>query len=286
MRLIWNLLLLSAATVAVKAQISGKDYDRIVIIVLENQDYSDCVNDAYLSTIAENHNGVLLTNYMALTHPSQPNYIGLISGSTDGVNGDSSSNIDRDSIVDLLEAKGISWKAYQEAYPDGGCNTASSYNTYRRKHNPFISFTNIAGDRTRCAKIVPATQLDTDISNNSVPQFVFYTPDMNNDGHDTSLGYASYWLKSWLEPRITKSAFTENTLFVLTWDENKTYAIKNQVMTVLFGPAIDRIAATDGTAYNHYSVLKSIEENVSRSIDYIVRTESPTYSVFPIVGFG
>ena len=43
--------------------------------------------------------------------------VGLISGSFDGINADDDSNVDRKSLVDLLEAKGISWKAYQEAYP-------------------------------------------------------------------------------------------------------------------------------------------------------------------------
>ena len=41
----------------------------------------------------------------------------MVSGSTDGVDGDENSDISRRSIVDLLETKGVSWKAYQEAYP-------------------------------------------------------------------------------------------------------------------------------------------------------------------------
>ncbi|KAI7854786.1 phosphoesterase family-domain-containing protein [Circinella umbellata] len=259
----WNLLLLSlAGTVATAQQIKpGKYYDRIVIVVMENQDYNDVEADLYYSTIAENHNGVLLTNFFAVTHPSQPNYIAMISGSTKDVNLDLNSNISRKSIVDLLEAKGISWKSYQEEYP-GGCNTKASINTYRRKHNPFISFKNIANDETRCAKIVPATELDKDIENDTVPQFVFFTPDINNDGHDTSLKYSSDWMKSYFEPRIGKSGFNNNTLFILTWDENKTWIIKpNKVYTVLFGPAVNRTSSTDNTKYNHYSILKSIEEN-------------------------
>ena len=56
---------------------------------------------------------------------------------------------------------------------------------------------------------------------------------------------------------------TKNTLFVLTWDENDTWTNPNQVFTVLFGPAVQRSVKTDNTAYNHYSVLRSVEENVS-----------------------
>ncbi|KAI7854836.1 phosphoesterase family-domain-containing protein [Circinella umbellata] len=249
-----------ATSVCAATAVSGKDYDRIVIVVLENQDYKDCIADPYFSKVAENHNGVVLSNFFALTHPSQPNYVGLISGSFDGIDADNDSDVNRKSIVDLLEAKGISWKAYQEAYP-GGCYTGTKSGTYRRKHNPFISFTNISGNSTRCANIVPATQLDTDISKNAVPQFVFYTPDMNNDGHDTTLEYSSDWFKEWLEPRVDNPAFNNNTLFVLTWDEDKTYSIPNQILTVLFGPAVNRSASTDNTKYDLYSILNSVEEN-------------------------
>lgn len=54
---------------------------------------------------------------------------------------------------------------------------------YARKHNPFISFKNIQSSKSRCAKIVNSKQLDKDIKNNSVPQFVFYTPNVNR--HNT-----------------------------------------------------------------------------------------------------
>ncbi|OZJ05608.1 hypothetical protein BZG36_01469 [Bifiguratus adelaidae] len=231
------------------------------IRVLENTDYSNAVADPYLSSLPNRHNGVLLTNYQALTHPSQPNYVGMIRGSSDGVFLDFDSTIKGNTIVDLLEAKGVSWKTYQEAYP-GGCNTSTQVGTYYRKHNPFISFPTITGNAARCANIVPATQLDTDIANNAVPQYVFYTPDINNDGHDTNVTYASNWLQNFLEPRISNPAFSNNTLFVVTFDEQATYlSLTNHVMTVLFGPAVQRALKTDGNAYNHYSLLKTVEDN-------------------------
>lgn len=61
-----------------------------------------------------------------------------------------------------MEAKNISWKSYQEAYP-GGCNTAQSVYPYYRKHNPFMSFTRVSKNATRCAKIVNSKELDDDL---------------------------------------------------------------------------------------------------------------------------
>lgn len=80
---------------------------------------------------------------------------------------------------------------------------------------------------------------------------------------DTDLAYSSNWTKSFIEPLMKEKNLTKNTLFVLTWDENDTWTIPNQVYTVLFGPAVKRSVKTDDTAYNHYSVLRSVEENVS-----------------------
>ena len=106
--------------------------------------------------------------------------IALISGSTKGTEEDDESNIDRDTIVDLLEKKDISWKTYQEDYP-GGCNKKMDIDNYARKHNPFISFKNIQKNKKRCANIVSAKELDKDIDNDTVPQYVFYTPDVSDN---------------------------------------------------------------------------------------------------------
>lgn len=77
----------------------------------------------------------------------------------------------------------VNRKAYQEDYP-GGCAMQYSYGGYVRKHNPFISFKSVHLNATRCAKIVPATQLDIDLATGNLPQYSFYTPTMDNDGHE------------------------------------------------------------------------------------------------------
>src|SRR4051812_21718212 len=62
---------------------SSGHFRKVVIIVLENTDYSEALNQPFLSQLVSR--GALLSNYYAVTHPSQPNYIALISGSTHGV---------------------------------------------------------------------------------------------------------------------------------------------------------------------------------------------------------
>jgi phospholipase C len=102
----------------------------------------------------------------------------LIGGTTKGTNEDDKSDIKRQNLVDLLEKKKISWKSYQEDYP-GHCDRRMDIKNYARKHNPFMSFVNISKNKDRCARIVNSKQLDQDIKNNAVPQFVFYTPNVS-----------------------------------------------------------------------------------------------------------
>jgi Phosphoesterase family len=109
-----------------------------------------------------------------------------------------------------------------ENYPvDQGCYTANGTGgprnrLYARKHNPFMSFNNIRNNPARCALIQSSSALYQDISAKSVPQYVFYTPNQNNDMHDTNTTFGSQWLKSFLEP-LRKDAYFADTLFLITF---------------------------------------------------------------------
>ncbi|KAH6579270.1 hypothetical protein BASA50_007814 [Batrachochytrium salamandrivorans] len=238
---------------------SGVSFDRFGVIVLENRNFKTVINDKYMGTVLRKK-GKLLTNYHALTHPSQPNYLAMISGDTSGVFLDYPSDINRKTIVDLLEAKGISWKTYQENYP-GDCYTdTDSEDLYYRKHNPFISFKLISQNPSRCAKIVNADQLQTDINNKDVPQYFFYSPNINNDGHDTNAKTASDWLQGFIEPLLANPYF-KNTVFLITFDENEwllPWFNDNQIYSLLVGGPVAP-NTSDNTKYTHYSQLATIE---------------------------
>ncbi|KAJ3310145.1 hypothetical protein HDV04_005339 [Boothiomyces sp. JEL0838] len=227
--------------------------DRFFVVVLENTDYATAMQDQYLGTTLPSQ-GRLLTNYKAVAHPSQPNYVAMIGGSTFGVSSDSNVNVKQKSIVDILTAGGKTWAAYEENYP-GNCFTGDKY-PYRRKHNPFISYTTVAQDKTRCANIVPASQLASDIQNKKVPNYVFYTPNMQNDGHDTDVGTASNWVENTIGPLFTNPYFA-NTLFLITFDEDESYTT-NQVYALLMGGGVTP-GSKDNTAYTHYSQLATVE---------------------------
>jgi len=62
----------------------------VVVVIEENHGYSQIIGSPqapYINTLATQ--GALFTKSYALTHPSQPNYLGLFSGSTQGITDDS-----------------------------------------------------------------------------------------------------------------------------------------------------------------------------------------------------
>ncbi|TPX51014.1 hypothetical protein CcCBS67573_g10056 [Chytriomyces confervae] len=251
-------LAVAVATAAAVSHVAAacQAINSVMTIVLENQDTSTILADSYMgSTLVKK--GYLLNNFYGVTHPSQPNYIAMISGSRNLCLLDFDCKIGANSIVDLLEQKGKTWKSYQESYP-GNCFTGTSSGTYRRKHNPFMSFDNIRGNPTRCANIVNSDQLSRDAAAGKLPNYIFYTPDMNNDGHDTSASYASNWLKTFLEPKLVDPAYA-NVLFHVVFDESETYFGPNHIYSILLGKGIKGVGLVDNAHYDHYSFLATLE---------------------------
>jgi len=232
-------------------------FDRVLIVVLENQPLRASIKNSHMRDIVSK--GTLLTQYYALTNPSQPNYIGLLAGDLLGVSGDGVYNLAENNLVDLMEEKNVSWKAYQENYP-GNCFAGdTSDGLYKRKHNPFISFDNIRDNPKRCANIVGSSELLQDLKDGTVPQYSFYTPNMNNNGHDTGLAFTASWLSGTFLPTYFELFNnTGNALLVITFDEGVPG--DNQIYTLLIGPMIPE-GNIDNTKYTHYSLLRLIEEN-------------------------
>ena len=84
------------------------------------QDYQTAADDKSFAKLASE--GILLTNYFALTHPSEPNYGASASGDTFGMDNDDFHQIPANvsTIADLFDTKGIAWGQYQEGLPYAG----------------------------------------------------------------------------------------------------------------------------------------------------------------------
>ena len=243
---------------AVAANLSkGRFFDRAIIVIFENTDYAVAYKQPFFRRLATE--GANFTNFIAETHPSQGNYVALTSGALASVRGDGRYNLDLTNITDLLEARSLNWKVYAEGYP-GNCFLGASNGLYVRKHNPFVSYINVQSNSARCAKIVNAAEFDADLANGALPDYVFYIPDLNNDGHDTGAAFADKWYQAKFGPLISNSAAMANTVLISTFDESGG-GKKNLVYTSIFGPAVRGGDFSDSVS--HYSILRMLEDNWS-----------------------
>lgn len=234
---------------------SGKYFDHAIFVLFENTNFSAAMQQPFLKSLSTQ--GAQFTNFMAITHPSQGNYIAMTSGSQNGITDDKSKDIDVHHIGDLLESKGLTWKVYAEDYP-GHCFTGGSNAGYARKHNPFISYLNVQKNPTRCANIVNSAQFDIDAKNGNLPNYIFYVPNVKNDGHDTGVAYADQWYQQKFGPYLKNAEFMKSTILISTFDESGASA-KNQIYTTIVGPGVKPIVVTD--TLSQYSLLSMIEDN-------------------------
>lgn len=237
--------------------------------LISSQDYGKAAADPNMQWLAQY--GITLSNYYATTHPSEPNYAAVVSGDNFGMDNDDfnafPANIS--TVVDLLDTKGISWAEYQEAMPYAGfqgfnySNQVTFANDYVRKHDPLILYESVTSNATRLSLIKNFTSFESDLAAQTLPQWSFITPNMTNDGHDTTITFAANWSRSFLEPLLNNSYFMNNTLVILTFDEVETYNTSNRVWALLLGGAIPASlqGTTDATFYNHYSMISTVSVN-------------------------
>ncbi|KAI0306225.1 phosphoesterase family-domain-containing protein [Multifurca ochricompacta] len=257
-------------------KVHGKSFDRFIQIWLENTDFETANATAEFQKLASQ--GILLDQYFALTHPSEPNYVAGVAGDFWGMANDGffaiPSNIS--TIVDLLDTKDISWASYQENAPADGFTGFSFASVnylspgapprtfYVRKHNPLIIYDSVATVPSRAARIRNFNDFAADVNASAIPQWLFVTPNLVNDGHDTDMTFTSAWLEFWLEPLLTDRRFNdEHTLILLTFDENETKGTNNRIWAALLGGAIPKHlhGTTDSTFYTHYSALSTVQAN-------------------------
>jgi len=246
------------------------NFQHIVIVVFENEEFNTLVGSdkmPYFNKLARSY--TLLTQYFAITHSSLPNFLAMIGGDTFRINFDCiSCAVNNQSLPDLIETSGRTWKTYQEDMPSP-CFSGVDAGNYAISHNPFVYFMPIRLDAQRCNRsIVPLTQLSLDVAAGALPNFIFVTPNScNNAAHDCPVRTANEWLQNFmgqLMPALDQG--DQPYLIVLTWDEGQgnhsccglPAEAGGRVATILISPQAKN-GFQDSTPYTHYSLLKTIE---------------------------
>jgi hypothetical protein len=253
-------------------------FSHVFIVVEENHSYSDVIgntNMPYLNGLAS-ANG-LATQYFADAHPSLPNYFMLTVGdgnSITGTQGDSYDGIvTQDNVVRALSAAGKTWKSYAESLPSVGYLGGDS-GAYVKRHNPFVYFSDVQNSSTQAGNVVPFTQLATDITSNSLPDYAFIAPNVNDDAHncpvglttctsDQMLAAADQWLSTNIAPLLGSTSF-QNSLLIIVFDEAEDSDTTNgggHVPAVIVSP-LAKPGYQSTTLYQHESTLRLMMEGL------------------------
>ena len=244
-------------------------FSHIFTFVMENHSYDQIIGNTssapYMNSLAAQYG--LATNYYGVIHPSLPNYIALTAGDTFTITKNCNDCfIDTPNLVDQLETAGKSWKGYMESMPEP-CYIGDAGSRYRQKHNPFIYFDSIRNNPARCAKIVPFEQFDVDLQAGALPQYAWITPDMCNSMHDCSVKIGDDWLQLWVPKILASPAWQQNGVLFITFDEGRpsddtgccVHAVGGHIVTLVISP-LAKPGFQSNVAYNHYSLLRTIEE--------------------------
>src|SRR5437867_1875847 len=252
---------------------SGLNFDYLVTIIMENHNlceiYTHCGGTGvYMTALADAYSISLQDSYCNV-NPSLPNYL-CLSGGTDfgcaGYDGDPNSNNctnsawNSENIIDRIVGGGLTWKAYMEGMPSN-CYGSDSGN-YAVRHNPFVYYSDIANNATRCNQVVPAgtagSALVSDLASTSTASnYMWFTPDTCNDMHDCDVLTGDAYLSVLVPLILASNVFlTERAALLLTFDEG----YGEPIYTVWAGPVV-KTAYTSSTAYDHFSVLSTIESN-------------------------
>lgn len=249
-----------------KPGVSAYHGSRVIILVEENTAYSQIIGSPsapFLNALARG--GTLLTSYYGVTHPSLPNYLAMIGGSTFGIRSDCTAcRVNATNLVDQLQAAGISWRAYLQGLP-AACSSVPYAGAYAKKHNPFMYFEDISDNSARCHNVVPFQQFAKDLAANRLPRFVFISPDIKHDMHSGPVSVADQWARTLYTQVRGSYAWREPTRFIVTFDEGTTnagccngLASGGQVATIIAGPGVSA-GARDARPSSHYSLLASVE---------------------------
>ncbi len=227
--------------------------DHVLVVVFENKGYDQVVGKAaapYLTSLARE--GANFTDAHGENHPSQPNYIALLSGSTHGVTDDSCPQdlgAGPTLASQLLESQ-RGFAGFSEAQPApgfAGCTTPDGL--YARKHNPWVDFSSVPVTAN-----LPMSQFPRDLS--ALPTVAVAIPNMCNDMHDCPVRTGDAWARDHLSFYLAWVK-THNSLLVVTFDEDGNTGT-NHIPTIMVGPMV-RPGDIAGRI-DHYTLLRTLED--------------------------
>jgi hypothetical protein len=239
----------------------------LIVVIEENHSLEQIIGSPaapFINRLAAR--GTLLTDYHAITHPSLPNYVALLSGRTDRIRSDCRScTIAGPTLVDQLQARHVSWAAYMEGLPRT-CSPVPRSGAYTEAVDPFMHAATIRDHPARCDRVVPFGRFAADLAGGHLPAVTFVSPNLRDDMHSGSVRAADAWLSRLVGSLEASPVWRQDTRVVVTFDESTRGDTRSccrdlgqggLIPTIVAGPRTP--SAVDATPYTHYALLRSIE---------------------------
>ena len=270
----------------------GLQFDHIVIIAMENQNYGDVIGSPsapFINSLAAQ--GTTIPNYHSyganafsgdnINGCSAACYVALISGSDNGVSDGYSCCLTGTTLVDQLQSAGLTWQAYCES----GCPRGND-------HFPFTGFASDANSPDIfTGSSVSTSQFIAAANSASPPNFLWFTPTDNHNMHDNSVSSGDAYLKKFLAGNgtvltptsgslLASSLFRNSqyrTLLYLWWDEY------DPSPNVEYGSMI-RKGYTSTANYDEFSSLRMMETNWNLGTLVSSANALPVSDIFGTIG--
>ncbi len=230
-------------------------FDHIVYYVMENHSYSQIVGNSSapnFNSLITGTKSALFTQSYATTHPSQPNYLMLFSGSNQGVTSNTCpvGPFNAGNIFQQLGSINKTYASYSQSIASVG-STACYNGAYSRKHNPWTNFNNVNHSTEYNTNSFPVNNFS------SLPYLSFVIPDDDHNWHNDDLGAADNFLNSSGILAYAAWAKANNSLLIVTFDEDDGSS-SNRIATIFTGAYVNK--ASYSQTINHYSVLRLLED--------------------------
>ena len=233
--------------------------EKIVVVVFENRgpEILGSGDAPTFDALAKRY--ALLANYRGVAHPSLPNYLALVSGSTQGVTSDCTTcTIAASNLADTLERARRTWKTYAEGLPAVGY-TGPFAGRYAKKHNPFLYFQDVVDRSDRLRRIVPLTRFAHDLAAHALPDFSLVVPDLCHDMHDCPVSTGDSWLRAFVRPLLRSSELAHGVVYIVFDEGTDDAGGGGRVPALVLGPLV-RPGARATMPLDHYSLLRTLEE--------------------------
>jgi phospholipase C len=232
----------------------------VIVVMFENRNASQVLQSTLAPSfrrLAERY--ATLEHYDAVAHPSLPNYLALISGSTHGLRSDCSAcTVSAPNLADTLAAHSLTWKAYVEDRPR---QLVHFRNPAVKARIPFLYFRDVRSSRRRMRDIVPLAAFRADLGAHRLPSFSLVVPDLCHDMHNCPIATGDRWLASFMRP-LSRPGVLSRTVVFVTFDEARAWFHQGgggPVAAIVVGPLV-RKDSLSVLHLDHYSLLRTIEQ--------------------------